>query len=87
MAKKKPNKTPKNNTKTTGKNKSKTKAASKLKTLVSKAHPVPETFVQKQCGRISEKLSRCSRLVTFKNKVVKFYHMSIEKCKRLIYQV
>jgi len=77
--------------KTPDKSKGKVKAAKKIKALISKAHPVPETFVQKHYNRLShkvgEKFSQCSRLVKFRDKLVQLYHRGIERCKRLLYLV
>ena len=76
---------------TSSKNKTKIKATKQLKTLVSQAHPIPETFVQKEYNRlsqkVSEKFSQYPRLVLFKKNISKFYQKSIEQCKRLLYQV
>lgn len=90
MAKKKSKESAKNSdkkkpAKTTGKNKSKTKAVKKLKTLISQAHPVPETFVQKKYNVVVEKLSQYPRLVSFKNKLSQLYHSGLNKCKNLLY--
>lgn len=73
------------------KNKKQIKATKKLKTLISQAHPIPETFVQKQYNRLShrigEKFSQCSRLVKFRDKLSQLYHRGIERCKKLLYPV
>ena len=65
--------------KTVGKSKPKKKATKKLKALVSQAHPVPETFLQK----LYNKITKCQRLLSVKDSVTEFYRSGVEKCKKL----